>query len=616
VCLLLFVLLVVLANPLHNFPMGDDWEYARTAQRLLTTGQFYRSPVVQATALFSGVWGALFSAALGFSFTTLRLSTLPLAAGAVALFCLILGELGFDAPRQLLGGLTLLVAPLFVFNALSFMTDVPFLFWLLAGWWCALRAFRQGRLAWLVAGSACSALAFLTRQLGLALPAAVALAVLPYRPRSDWSRWLAACLAVPIAAAAAFFVWQALTQQTTWADSTITGQGTLQFIFNVQLPAALGRRIVLMFISVNLYLAPLWLAFWPGWRQAWQALRRLGRGLRLTALGLVVFFFGSAAFFGERGDWWPYTRGSLTNAGLWPTLAYFAFPNDVRPPFLPEPFWIGMTFVGAALAVALALNLVARVAGMPHPPGPPFLTQKQRQKRGERALAHAAGSSLPTQGERQENGEQARSHPAGTPFPTKGKCQVRAELTHAWQWLLAGVQALGPARGLSYAVLLSLLALVMVYPLFVERYYLPLLPGAIILLLEATRRLPFSPLTAGAGLLLVGALSVGLMWDYFDWHAARWTNSQALVAAGVPLEKLDAGYEWNGWYLSDEAYAYIQAHHAPLVDDPFEYVLDPEYMVTFTPQPGYQVAQQWPFYSPFRLGGADHLLLLKRAAAQ
>ena len=60
-CLALFGLLVVLANPLHDFPMGDDWEYARTVQRLLTTGQFYRSPVVQATALFPALWGALFS---------------------------------------------------------------------------------------------------------------------------------------------------------------------------------------------------------------------------------------------------------------------------------------------------------------------------------------------------------------------------------------------------------------------------------------------------------------------------------------------------------------------------------------------------------------------------
>src|SRR5258706_11623715 len=169
-CLLAFGLLVVLANPLHNFPMGDDWEYARTVFKLLTTGQFYRSPVVQATAFFPALWGALFSSVFGFSFTVLRLSTLPLAAGTLLAFYLILGELSFPPAWRLLGTLTLMVAPLFVFNALSFMTDVPCLFWLVLGLGCSLRGFRLGRPGWLLAGSVCGALSFLTRQVGLALP--------------------------------------------------------------------------------------------------------------------------------------------------------------------------------------------------------------------------------------------------------------------------------------------------------------------------------------------------------------------------------------------------------------------------------------------------------------
>ena len=35
----------------------------------------------------------------------------------------------------------------------------------------------------------------------------------------------------------------------------------------------------------------------------------------------------------------------------------------------------------------------------------------------------------------------------------------------------------------------------------------------------------------------------------------------------------------------------------------------------FTVIPGYHVAETWPFYSPFRPGGQDHLLLLERGAA-
>ena len=110
----------------------------------------------------------------------------------------------------------------------------------------------------------------------------------------------------------------------------------------------------------------------------------------------------------------------------------------------------------------------------------------------------------------------------------------------------------------------------------------------------------------------MGLLSVGLMWDSWSWHEVRWARSQALVARGVPLEKLDAGYEWSGWHLSDKAYAFLQTQHRPLITDPWQAVIDPQYMVTFSVVPGYHVAEVWPFYSPFRPGGADQLLLLER----
>jgi len=584
-CLLLFGLLVVLINPLHNFPMGDDWEYARSVQRLLTTGQFYRSPVVQATVFFPALWGALASWLLGFSFTTLRLSTLPLAAGTLAFFYLILGELGFEPARRMLGTLALMVTPLFVFNALSFMTDVPMLFWVVASLWCSLRAFRLGQVRWLLVGSVCTALAFLTRQLGLALAPAAALVVLLYRPRRDWPQWLAASLVVPVAATLGFYAWQAVARQTTWADSTITGAGTLEFIFNIDLPAALARRVVVMLVSVNLYLLPLWLAFGVNWRAAWQGFGRLSGWLRALAAVLVLFCLASITYFGARADWWPYTRGSLTNAGLWPALAYFAFPHDVRPPFVPEPFWAAMTYLGAVLGALFAFSLIVRVVDLP-PPAPLF-------------PANGAGIFDP---------HSAR----GSSTSKEGGRKKGIALADAW-W--RRLHALPPPRALIYISNLALLGLVLVYPLFVERYFLPFLPGAIILLLEATRELRPSFTLGGAALLVLGVFSVGLMWDYFDWHAARWANSQALVAQGLQLEKLDAGYEWTGWLLSDEAYAYINAHHVPVTADPIQYVVDPEYMVTFTPKPGYQVAQEWPFYSPFRWGGQDELLLLKRVPA-
>src|SRR5258708_4019517 len=136
----------------------------------------------------------------------------------------------------------------------------------------------------------------------------------------------------------------------------------------------------------------------------------------------------------------PCLEGFLTNAGLWPSLAFYAFPNDVLPPFFPEVLWIVLTYVGAALAVVLMMNLVMRVV-------------QAFRKSGEP---------------------------------------------------LARLRSIEPARALTYLTFLALLGLVLVYPLFVERYFLPLLPGAIILLLEATHPRRPSWVLATVALLAVG----------------------------------------------------------------------------------------------------------------
>lgn len=550
-CVGLFALMVILINPLHNFPIGDDWEYARSVERLLATGQFYRSPMVQATVFAHVLWGALFARVMGFSFISLRLSTLPLAALALAAFYGVLGQLGFSLGQRLLGTLTLMVAPLFVFYTHTFNTEVPFLSWLLLGLWCTLRGLRLGRLRWVLAGSVFAAVAFLTRQIGLALPAAAALVVAGYQPRERWPAWLAACLALPALAAAGFYGWQALAHQSSWADMAITDQGTLQFVLSQEFAAAAARRVVLIVVTLALYMLPLWLAFLPGWRAGWQALRGLSPRLKAAAALLALFLVSSVLYFGLRGEWWPYYQESLTSAGLGPSLALFAYPYDQRTPFLPMPVWISMSFVGALLGAALLLVPLVRLARV------------------------------------------GRDRP---------------------QWRVAW-QVFGPAHSLVAVLALMLLAAVLVFPIVYARYFLPLLPLAIILLLEAGRRLRPSPVLGPAGLLFAGLLSVGLMWDSWSWHEVRWAECQALVAQGVSLERLDAGYEWNGWHLSDEVYALLEDGNLPAAVDPWKVIIDPQYMVTFSVVPGYRVKETWPFATPLRAGGQDRLLLLERVAA-
>lgn len=165
-----FLLLIVLIAPLRQFPVQDDWNYSKTVWNLLQTGVFHRLEGTQATVLFPAVWGSLFAKIFGYSFATLRVSTLALAWGSLLRFYGLLTELGLDLPRRLLGTGALLVTPAFVYLAFSFMTDIPFLFGYLGALACYVRAWRRDDLRFAVLGSALAAVAFLARQIGVLIP--------------------------------------------------------------------------------------------------------------------------------------------------------------------------------------------------------------------------------------------------------------------------------------------------------------------------------------------------------------------------------------------------------------------------------------------------------------
>src|SRR5438128_1633984 len=63
----------------HEYPIIDDWIYARSVRIMLQTGTFVVPPGVQANMFGLTLWGVLWSKLFGFSFTTLTCSTLFLA---------------------------------------------------------------------------------------------------------------------------------------------------------------------------------------------------------------------------------------------------------------------------------------------------------------------------------------------------------------------------------------------------------------------------------------------------------------------------------------------------------------------------------------------------------
>src|SRR5215471_11216692 len=58
--------------PVGNFPLNDDWAFARSVERLLETGNYYPTPWAAMPLLTQTLGGALFCLPAGFSFNALR----------------------------------------------------------------------------------------------------------------------------------------------------------------------------------------------------------------------------------------------------------------------------------------------------------------------------------------------------------------------------------------------------------------------------------------------------------------------------------------------------------------------------------------------------------------
>lgn len=167
-----FALVASVIGIWHDIPVIDDWTYAWTVEHLVRTGTFDVLDWSSAYPLSQALWGAAWSTLLGFSFTTLSLSTLALAAiGCCALYAL-LRELGASTRMALVGALSLAVNPLFVFLSSSFMTDVPFITFTTLALLCYVLAARRGELRFVWWAAAWSFAAFLTRQVGIVTPVA------------------------------------------------------------------------------------------------------------------------------------------------------------------------------------------------------------------------------------------------------------------------------------------------------------------------------------------------------------------------------------------------------------------------------------------------------------
>jgi 4-amino-4-deoxy-L-arabinose transferase-like glycosyltransferase len=355
----LFLVLVCVVRPFGNFPLNDDWAYARGAFALARSGRLEICAWTSMTQVAHLVWGALFCKLFGASFVTLRASIMVLSQCSIVFLYLLLIEC--RAPRwfALLAAATTLTNPIFVLLSYTYMTDVSYFCMQVLSIWMFLRAEHRRSLSCYVAAVLASLVATLIRQIGVVVPLAFALTII-WRNRKRLN-WMVICASIAPVLAAAL----ALHGFEGWLKESGQWSGRYRFLDQTLLDYFSTFRYkdtLLEFryfaLQCGLWLTPLVLCRLPdvlgGRRHIGRPYKASGRviafGIALTA---VILCCNDGLISVDKGN-------VLNTYGLGPfelkdlkTLG----EGSQRIGSLPYGFWLALTDVGLAMAVGFAAVL-------------------------------------------------------------------------------------------------------------------------------------------------------------------------------------------------------------------------------------------------------------------
>jgi hypothetical protein len=332
-------------GPQGNFPLSDDWSYAWATRSLCQGEGLDLLPWTGASLLFQAWYGALACKVAGFSFETLRATTLVVALLGVmtGYASLVSGRAG--AVAAAFGALAVAFNPLYTNLAFTFMTDVPAAAIGLVAAACYTRSDRGERLAWVIAGSIlCSAAALIRQPLAL-VGLAAALAFLTTSPSPIAGRIRNAAIAVtpPFAA---LFAWWLLIASPSDAPAAVSNKVNEALALTWLMLANIGFKALLTTGLLSLPIA--------------AALPLAENGHHRRWLIACTFFLGGVATFlwFHEGSLMFYLPNVLYDFGVGARTT-----RDVAFLALGEPFSLGSTFRIAltALAVGSTAHLLVAV---------------------------------------------------------------------------------------------------------------------------------------------------------------------------------------------------------------------------------------------------------------
>ena len=263
--ILISIFLIML--PFKDQVFSEDFAYAQSVKHLILTGDLKISERVGPSSITHIFLGSIIASILGFSLGNLHIAVVALLPFMLLAFYKTLRLAGNTPQRSFLFTLFFLSIPWILQLSYTFLTDVTFLTMEVFSLLFYLTAFRKNSTKYLLLGSVFASLAFLTRQLGLAIVLAAVVTIFLKRENREYKiKNLLLVSIAPLAAAALYFFWLKIPGNATIAQLSVISEFKVVY-FHSEPSIVIGNiaRIIhraLAFVSQALVLfSPLILLF-------------------------------------------------------------------------------------------------------------------------------------------------------------------------------------------------------------------------------------------------------------------------------------------------------------------------------------------------------------------
>jgi Dolichyl-phosphate-mannose-protein mannosyltransferase len=142
-CAFLVLVCELVSHPYANMGICDDWPYVLMVQKLAATGHVFYNGWAAPMLTWQLYLAAAFVRLFGFSFTSVRMSTLLVAVVLAFALQRTLVRAGINERNATIGTLALVLSPLYLMLSVTFMSDVQGLFAIVLCLYACLRALQS-----------------------------------------------------------------------------------------------------------------------------------------------------------------------------------------------------------------------------------------------------------------------------------------------------------------------------------------------------------------------------------------------------------------------------------------------------------------------------------------